>query len=67
MVHKPLDTTWHFIQLQLWLWILITNVHEIKYNKNELANEIVGFCSLIFFLNELTIKCVVGFGSFLKL
>ncbi len=51
MVHKPLDITWHLIQLQLQRKILVTNVHEIKCNKNELANEILGFCYLISFLN----------------
>jgi hypothetical protein len=37
----------------------------------ELANEIVGFNGLIFFplffFNELTIKCVVRFGGFVKI
>ncbi len=39
--------------------------------KKELANEIVGFNGLIVFpltlFNELTIKCVVGFGGFVKI
>jgi hypothetical protein len=38
--------------------------------KNELANEIARFSSVIIFLfknfNELTIKCVVTFGGFMK-
>jgi hypothetical protein len=53
VIHRPLDTMWHLIQLQLGLQILVTNVHVIKCNKNELVNEIVGFSGLIFFLNFL--------------
>jgi hypothetical protein len=41
------------------------------WKKNDLANEIVRFNSLVFFvlffLNELTIKCVVRFGGFMKI
>jgi len=39
------------------------------WKKNELANEIVGFSGLIIFpfFNELTIKCVVGFGELVKI
>jgi len=37
------------------------------WKKQELANEIVGLIGLIIFKNELTLKCVVRFGGFVKI
>jgi hypothetical protein len=42
----------------------------LNVKKIELGNEIVGFSALIIFFNffnELTIKCVVRFGGFVKI
>jgi len=36
VVHKWLITMWHFIQLQLWLQIIVANVHVSKCEKNML-------------------------------
>jgi len=35
--------------------------------KKELANEIVGLIGIIIFKNELTLKCVGGFGGFVEI
>jgi len=57
-------------QVDLQLWILVANVHVIKCEKMswplKLLDLMVYFFPLTFF-NELTIKCVGGFGGFVKM
>jgi hypothetical protein len=50
VVHVPLDTMWHFIQLELWIWILIANIHVNNYEKMTWQMKLQGLMVSIFFL-----------------
>jgi hypothetical protein len=56
VVHKWLDTTHGFFQFELILHIIIANVLVFKCEKNVMANQIIWFSSIIFFLNYLEWK-----------
>jgi hypothetical protein len=50
VIHGPLDTMWHLIQLELWIWILVVNIHVNKCEKMNWQMKLQGLVVSIFSL-----------------
>jgi hypothetical protein len=48
VIHGPLDTMWHLIQLELWIWILVVNKCEKMSWQMKLQGLVVSIFSLMF-------------------
>jgi hypothetical protein len=59
VIHKWLDTMWHFIQLELWIQIIAVNVHATRCEENmlwlmKLLDLVVWFFFLVILSEKIT-------------